>query len=156
MSEEKKEIEQPMQLKTKVRKAVVKVDIVAEFLKEIAGKFVTFYLNPQSGQGGVDMVEGVPMCIIQDPNGRQVIKFFETDGTRAFLYLDQIAVFSTQDSPGQEAVTEVDTSTLKGQGGYSQPLGGHLPDGMQTSQYNRRGGIGTMQSGPISIVPRNQ
>lgn len=147
---EQEEPVQPIQPKVKTKKATPKVDFAAEFLKEIAGKFVTFYLNPQT-QGGVDMVEGVPMCVIQDPNGRYIVKFFENEGSRAFLYLDQISVFSTQDSPGQ--ITE--TENLEGQGGYNQPLGDQLPDGIQPpNQHSRRGGFGTVQSGPISVVPR--
>jgi hypothetical protein len=128
---------------------------LSDFAKEIVGKLVTFCGTVESG---IDTIEGVPMSILQDPNGRWFLKFFSSDGSRAFLYLDQVAAFYTHgenndpvkqpgESPtGQEGVD----GRLQGQGGqYYMPLNNEqFPDGTP----NRRSGV--LQPGSVRRVPR--
>jgi hypothetical protein len=129
---------------------------LSDFAKEIVGKLVTFCGTVESG---IDTIEGVPMSILQDPNGRWFLKFFSSDGSRAFLYLDQVAAFYTHGEnndpirqPGEPVVggENTDTNQLQGQGGqYYMPLNNEqFPDGTP----NRRSGA--LQPGSVRRVPR--
>jgi hypothetical protein len=138
---------------------------MSDFAKEIVGKLVTFCGTVESG---IDTIEGVPMAIIQDPNNRWFVKFFSSDGSRAFLYLDQVAAFYTrgevndpaqqpqQDGrmsmlqPGEEE-QQFDTNLLQGQSGpyYDSHLSEQLPD----TQYVRRGAA-RGPSGPVKHISR--
>lgn len=59
----------------------------------IVGRYCTFYGTVGSG---IETMDGVPMEINADPDGRHVVMLFSSDGARAFLYLDQVASFTTQ------------------------------------------------------------
>lgn len=74
----------------------------------IVGKFTTFYCTIGSG---INTIDGVPMTIFADPDGRHVIQLFSSDGARAFLYLDQVASFHTQ--------AEVPEVPVKQQAGFN-------------------------------------
>jgi len=137
---------------------------MSDFAKEIVGKLVTFCGTVESG---IDTIEGVPMSIIQDPNNRWFIKFFSSDGSRAFLYLDQVAAFYTRNESVESAQhpqqgdnrrqmlqpgeTEADVNSFQGQSGpyYDSQLGEQLPD----TQYVRRGAA-RGPSGPVKHIAR--
>jgi hypothetical protein len=71
---------------------------------EIIGKYCTFYGTVDSS---IQTMDGVPMEILVDPDGRHLVKMFSTDGARAFLYLDQVASFTTQPTaPNQEQTSK--------------------------------------------------
>lgn len=144
---------------------VSKPSPMTDFAKEIVGKLVTFCGTMESG---IDTIEGVPMLIIQDPNSRWFIKFFSSDGSRAYLYLDQVAAFYTHGEsgeptqpqpqldgrlqmlqPGEEGQSDV--GGLQGQSGpyYNSQLSEQLPD----TQYVRRGAT-RGPSGPVKHVSR--
>lgn len=128
---------------------------VADFAKEVIGRLVTFCGTVESG---IDTIEGVPMAILRDPNERYFVKFFSSDGARAFLYLDQVAAFYTQQEevsqqqqPTQQRtvldMNAVDPSQLEGQSGpYYENLGEQYPDA-----FVRKGGAG---SRPVRHIRR--
>jgi len=119
---------------------------LADFIKEVVGKLATFCGTTGSG---IDTIEGVPMAVLQDPNGRWFIKFYSSDESRAYLYLDQVSAFYTHSEvqqpihqPGGNVfdMNEVDSTKLQGQqsGPYCLPLTNeYLPDEVQS----RRGGL---------------
>jgi hypothetical protein len=131
-----------------------KLNPLADFSKEIVGKLVTFCGTVESG---IDTIEGVPMTLLQDPNGRWFIKFFSSDGSRAFLYLDQVAAFYTHGEnndplrqQGEGVAENSAANPLQGQGGrYYVPLSGEqFPD----ETPNRRSG--PREPGSVRRVPR--
>lgn len=122
------------EVKRRGRKASVNSEIqnkkeeesLTPFAKEIIGKLGTFCGKVESG---VDTIEGVPMALMQDPNGRWLIKFYSSDGSRAFLYLDQIATFYTHSEAEKQ---ESQQQGPRGQRAFIQP--GESPDSQMTEQ----------------------
>lgn len=92
MSEEQKHefVDEAPQKKTR-KKAPAKKKSTLE--AAIKGRFCTFYGTVSSG---IETMDGVPMEVFKDPDGRHVVMLFSSDGARAFLYLDQVASFTTQ------------------------------------------------------------
>ena len=139
------ETQERVKSKKKASKAKAKKTDKAEFLKEVLGKLTTFYGTKDSD---IQTMQGVPMTIVTDPDGRSLVKMYSDDGSRAYLYLDQIAALYTHGAQegtgrGQEPEPEpaldrnaVDPAKLKGKGGYNTPIGGQMPDEIH---YSRRG-----------------
>jgi len=134
---------------------------VTTFTAEVIGKLVTFYCFADSG---VDNVEGVPMVVLQDPNGRWFTKLFASDGSRLYLYLDQVSAFYVHGkNNGQVSalgnsfdMNQVDPSQLQGQTSdyYSSFSAEQLPDEMV--QPNRRN-VNRGQTTPlIRRVPQSE
>lgn len=98
MSEEKvMQQERETRAKTPSRKRSKKQKGTLE--AAIIGQYCVFYGKMSSG---FETVDGVPMEIFTDPDGRSLIKLFSSDGARAYLYLDQVATFTTQPQAPQE------------------------------------------------------
>lgn len=87
----------PISKKKKKKSTKKKVDPIAEFSKRVVGKPATFLCKHSSG---TEKIEGVPVSIVPDPDGRHIIEFYQDeDGSITFLYLDQVAQFITYPSP---------------------------------------------------------
>ncbi len=95
------EPQQQKQKKKKVR--VKKPDPLAEFSKRIIGKLVTFFCSQTSG---TETVEGVPMKIFADPDGRHIVELFSSDGAETYIYLDQVATFVVRPDMEEELEEE--------------------------------------------------
>ncbi len=80
----------------KKRSTKKKVDPATEFSKKLIGNLTTFFCTHSSG---TEKVDGIPVSITPDPDGRHVIEFFSEDGVITFLYLDQVVQFVIQPVP---------------------------------------------------------
>ena len=100
-------------------------------LSDIFGRRTIFYCTVNSG---TSTVEGVPINIFPDPDGRHLVQLFSSDGSRVFLYLDQVASFHTQEQvkPPKDQQGPLNLNMEQGpptssstsmQGEYYQPLG---------------------------------
>jgi hypothetical protein len=103
-----------------------------EFTKKILNKLTRFYFTPASG---LETIEGVPLLVFTDPDGRCVVELFSSDGERAYLYLEHVTTFIVFQKPIQSEEAQevkisnkidmnaVDTAQLQGQvvGEYYSP-----------------------------------
>lgn len=85
-----------------------KKDYLADFVQRVIGKLVTFYCNQNSGN---ETVDGVPRFLFADPDGRHLIELFASDGSKVYLYLDQVASFVVQPEQTQEVPHERKAAT---------------------------------------------
>jgi len=104
-------------------KAKNNIDLV-EFTKKILNKLTRFYFTPASG---LETIEGVPLLVFADPDGRHVVELFSSDGERAYLYLEHVTTFIAFQEPAQSGEAQevktgsvvdmnaVDTTQLQGQ-----------------------------------------
>ncbi len=94
----------PQQEKSvKKKKPSQKKDPMVDFVQRVIGKLVTFYCNQNSGN---ETVDGVPRFLFADPDGRHLIELLASDGSKVYLYLDQVASFVVQPEQTQEVQHE--------------------------------------------------
>jgi len=89
-------------------KAKNNTDLI-EFTKKVLNKLTRFYFTPASG---LETIEGVPLLVFADPDGRHVVELFSSDGERAYLYLEHVTTFIVfQELAQSEAAQEVKVGT---------------------------------------------
>jgi len=71
---------------------------LVEFTKKMLNKLTRFYFTPASG---LETIEGVPLFVFADPDGRHAVELFSSDGERAYLYLEHVTTFIVFQEPVQ-------------------------------------------------------
>ncbi len=120
MSEEQQFVDEAPKKKASRKKAPKKNPVAAA----IMGQYCTFYGTIGSG---IQTMDGVPMEIVTDPDGRHVVVMFSSDGARAFLYLDQVASFTTQPQVPEQVQ----------QGPLNFDMNQQVPGGSVGSEYHQ-------------------